>query len=263
MIEPLPFILYDLGYEIRRNEHYDYNNNNRGNYSGYLIQYTFNGQGMFESNGIEYPQSADSGFIVQIPDNSRYYLPTDSNGWDYFYIHFNGILAEQFYNEIYSATGNTFSLPITNPAIQLFIEEYNALEHGKRYKRFEAGTFVYSFLTTLLRELQSPESTEGFVYDAVNWINSNYASNQSLQELSVMLGISQAHLSRAFRAKTGLAPIEYLTNVRLEHSMHLLTTTSLTIGEIAVQCGFDNGNYFSKVFRHKLKVSPSQYRKSH
>ncbi|MDE6636592.1 MAG: helix-turn-helix transcriptional regulator, partial [Lachnospiraceae bacterium] len=204
------------------------------------------------------------GFITCVPNNSKYYLQNhQDNYWEYIYVHFDGSIAKQFYDEILSVTGNIFTLPLDNPAIQLLIKEYELLELGKQYRRFESGAFIYNFLTTLLSEISTPSSPGNHITDAVNWIKTNYNADISLSELSKNLNITPSHLSRLFHKEIGISPVEYLTNVRLEHSMQLLTTTHLGINEIASLCGFANGNYFSKVFKKKLGFTPSEYRTNH
>lgn len=263
-ISPLPLILYDMGFELRQNEDYYFDNHNRENYDGYIIQYTLSGYGIYETDEKKYTLNNNTGFITCIPNNCIYYLPTDNNNqWEYLYVHFGGSLAKQFYEEIVAVTGNVFSLPLNNPAIQLLINEYELLGHGRQYKRFEAGAFIYNMLTTLLREISSPASADGMISKAVNWIKSNYASDISLSELCEMLQITQSHFSRSFRREIGISPIEYLSNVRLEHAMQLLTTTNLSINEIAVLSGFSNGNYFAKAFKRKLGFTPSDYKRNH
>lgn len=263
-IYPIPMVFHDMGVELRHNEDYYYDNHNRLNYDGYIVQYTISGYGIYETEDITYSLENNTGFITCVPNDCKYYLPADNNNhWEYIYIHFGGSLAKQFYEEILKITGNIFTLPISNPAIQLLLTEYKLLECGKQYERFEAGAFLYTFLTTLLREISSPSSSYSHVTAAKSWINSNYASDTSLAELCEMLQVSQSHLSRSFRKETGLSPIEYLSIVRLEHSIKLLVTTNLSINEIATLCGFSNSNYFSKVFRKKFGYTPSDYRKNH
>ena len=201
---------------------------------------------------------------MQRTDHDGYYLPKDTgNNWEFFYIHFDGTVARQFYDEIVSTTGNVITLPADNPVIHLLLNEYEMLCRGKQYKKFEAGVFTYIFLSYLLREISAPNITEGKVKKITSWINDNYTAEISLADLSKKVGITPSHLSRLFYKQMGIKPSEYLTNVRLEHSMQLLTTTTLEINEIAVSCGFANGNYFSKVFRHKLGITPSEYRNNH
>lgn len=263
-ISPLPMVLYDMGVELRHNENYYYDNSKRMNYDGYIIQYTFNGHGVYEDGENVYCLDTNKGFITSVPNNSKYYLPNhEDNYWEYIYVHFNGSVAKQFYEEIKKVSGNIFTLPFDNPAIQLWIDEYKLLEHGKQYKRFESGVFIYSFLAALLREISSPSTSSSQIADAVKQINTNYNSDISLAELSQSLGISPSQLSRLFHKEIGISPIEYLTNVRLEHSMQLLAMTNLGINEIASLCGFSNGNYFTKVFKKKLGFTPSNYRTNH
>ncbi len=263
-IEPLPMILYDMGFEKRINENYYYDNRTRTNYDGYIFQYTTDGCGIYETSDDKYTLAKDTGFITCVPNGCSYYLPFDNkNGWEYLYIHFSGSLASQFYNEIISMTGNIFSLPSDNPAIRLLVNELERLEHGRKYKRFEAGVFMYNFLTTLTREISSPTSSGSLVAKAVNWINANYASDISLSELCESLNVTPSHFSRIFRYEIGISPIEYLSNIRLEHAMHLLTTTDMSINEIACSSGFANGNYFAKVFKRRLGFTPSDYKRNH
>ena len=263
-ISPLPMVLNDMGVELRQNENYYYNNIDRTNYDGYIFQYTLNGYGVYESDDNLYNLEKNKGFITCVPNHSKYYLPKhEGNYWEYIYVHFNGSVAGQLYDEIKNVSGEIFTLPLDNPAIQLLINEYELLEHGKQYRRFEAGAFMYNFLTTLLREISTPGSAGSLITDAVNQINTNYNTDISLSELSKNLGITPSQLSRLFLREIGISPIEYLTNVRLEHSMQLLTMTNLGINEIASLCGFANGNYFTKVFKKKLGFTPSKYRMNH
>ena len=64
-----------------------------------------------------------------------------------------------------------------------------------------------------------------------------------------------------FREMLGTSPIDHLLNLRLEKGARRLRDGSESIIEIAVGCGFGDGNYFSKMFRRKFGVSPRDYRK--
>jgi len=79
--------------------------------------------------------------------------------------------------------------------------------------------------------------------------------------MSREIGISLPHLTRLFLKEQGMPPIQYLTQLRLEHALNLLLNTSLPIQEVAIACGFTCSNYFAKVFKKALQVSPSTYRK--
>src|SRR5699024_456014 len=95
---------------------------------------------------------------------------------------------------------------------------------------------------------------------ATTYINENYAKQITLDDIVEVSGLSKYHFSRLFRETIHLTPIQYLTKVRVNHSIELLKNESLTIENIAVQVGFSNGNYFNKVFRSTLGMSPGKYR---
>lgn len=263
-IEPSPLRLYDFGVEIRSNENYYFDNSNRGSYKGYLFQYTLDGTGIFETQNKSISLSKGQAFFISFPNKSKYYLNKNTS-WKFFYIHFNGSLAKDFFKHINLLHGNTLNLNNDSSCIRLFFDEFNAVSKGKQYKRYESGEFIYKFLTSLIRDLETPtlHNTSELVENTVQWINSNYSTNMSLSAMSNELGISLPHLTRQFHKQKGLSPMKYLTNVRLEHSIALLLNTSLTINEIALACGFSNGNYYTKVFKKVTSMTPSEYRNLH
>ena len=85
----------------------------------------------------------------------------------------------------------------------------------------------------------------------------------NMKSLSTNLNLSPVQFTRRFRAYTGMTPRDYLSHLRLDRAKNLLTKSNLTIEEIAIRCGYDNGLYFSRVFSKKMKTSPSQYRRDH
>lgn len=91
-------------------------------------------------------------------------------------------------------------------------------------------------------------------------MENNYASIRSIEEIADILNISFSHFTREFTKEIGTNPIKYLTNIRLTHSVKLLLETSLSIDNVASLCGFSNGNYFSKLFKKHMNMTPGRYR---
>ncbi|TDF93295.1 helix-turn-helix transcriptional regulator [Paenibacillus piri] len=85
----------------------------------------------------------------------------------------------------------------------------------------------------------------------------------ALKRISGELGLSPVQFTRRFQAVYGQSPMQFLTSLRLEKAQTLLLETSLTLEQIAEQCGYDNGFYFSRMFTRKMNVTPSAFRKSH
>lgn len=84
----------------------------------------------------------------------------------------------------------------------------------------------------------------------------------SLKELADRLGLSPVQLTRRFTAANGQTPSAFLTALRLSEARALLVETDWTIDDIARQCGYDNGFYFSRAFSAKIGMPPSKYREA-
>ncbi|NOU94788.1 helix-turn-helix domain-containing protein [Paenibacillus sp. LMG 31456] len=105
--------------------------------------------------------------------------------------------------------------------------------------------------------------TDACIEAAARKISEKAFGRVVLKQLSEELGQSPVQFTRRFQAVYGQTPMDYLTSLRLHKAQTLLLETELTLEQIAEQCGYENGFYFSRMFNKKIKVSPSAYRKSH
>ena len=83
----------------------------------------------------------------------------------------------------------------------------------------------------------------------------------NISQLAITMDVTSAYLGRVFSEHTKQNLVDYIAAKRMERACELLRTTRTPIADIAEQCGYANGNYFTKVFRSKTKVSPSDYRR--
>ena len=77
----------------------------------------------------------------------------------------------------------------------------------------------------------------------------------------ISMGFSPNYLSRRFRRAAGIGLHEYIVFVRLQHAARELISSSDTVTDIALRCGFSDGNYFKDAFKKKYGVTPRAYRK--
>lgn len=286
-----PLVLQDFGVERRCKEAYHYENAQRTSYGGYLLQYTLRGLGIYETDeklptgtcssandshdapfplgSQKYELHPGQGFFARMPENSRYYLPaadisadTAAAGWEFFYLHFSGPAAAPFFETVRRLTGPVFSLDGSSPPIHLFFQLFDRCCRNESRALYEDGEFLYRFLTQLLRELETPSTgVSPLVRQASGYFKDHFSDIRGIGDAAEVCQVSQEHLTRAFRRETGQTPLQYLTKLRIEHSLFLLLNTRDSIESVAVACGFLNGNYFAKVFRRYLNCSPEEYRK--
>jgi AraC-like DNA-binding protein len=79
--------------------------------------------------------------------------------------------------------------------------------------------------------------------------------------LAQEFGVSYSWFRRAFVAHTGLSPHQYLLELRLVRARNLLVETEFAVKEIAMQTGFEDEHYFTRLFRQKLNFTPSEWRR--
>ncbi|MBP5447255.1 MAG: helix-turn-helix domain-containing protein, partial [Treponema sp.] len=98
------------------------------------------------------------------------------------------------------------------------------------------------------------------VQKARKFIDANLNDLPSLEGLADIMGVSPFYLSKLFKEQTGETYINYVTSARLEKAKKLLADDALIIKEISAGVGYNDQNYFSKLFRQKYGETPSEYR---
>ena len=91
-------------------------------------------------------------------------------------------------------------------------------------------------------------------------VSERYGEHISTAELAELCYLSEAHFCRFFKAATGKTALEYINEYRAERASVLLLNTDLSLSEIAESVGFEDVNYFCRVFRRIKGVSPGKMR---
>ena len=97
---------------------------------------------------------------------------------------------------------------------------------------------------------------------AARYINSNYMNPITASDIAAAAGFSPNYLSRKFRQEVGIGVHEYLVTTRLQHAAGELLSTTDSITDIALRCGFSDSNYFKDAFKKKYGMTPRDYRNS-
>jgi AraC family transcriptional regulator len=97
---------------------------------------------------------------------------------------------------------------------------------------------------------------------AKEFLHDEMSRNPGITELSSAVGMNVDHFSRMFKRSTGLAPHQYLGNIRLERAKRMLAEGRAPIIEIAFEIGYSNPSQFSAFFRKRTGLSPSEFRRS-
>ncbi|PJG82493.1 AraC family transcriptional regulator [Caviibacterium pharyngocola] len=97
----------------------------------------------------------------------------------------------------------------------------------------------------------------------LHYIERHYAEEISLDSLAQSAHVSKSECLRCFQNTMNTTPYQYLMEFRLAKAQQLLLESSLSVGDIAEQTGFNQQSYFGKCFRQKTGLSPSEYRQKY
>jgi AraC-like DNA-binding protein len=152
----------------------------------------------------------------------------------------------------------------------LFCRLFKEMYHKKPGYELAAKVCMLDILLTVHRHslagnVESSDSTvdvlpHGMVH-AKNYMEKNFNEKLTLHELADISHYHPVHLERLFKQYIGCSPIEYLMEVRVSKAKEFLKHSELNITQIAGMTGFDSIQYFSRVFKKFVQLSPNQYRK--
>lgn len=118
---------------------------------------------------------------------------------------------------------------------------------------------VRGFMDAFLSD-RKPHHTH-LIHQVMQYLQIHCTEKITLEEISRSVYMSPSYLSRVFKQETGISVIHYLHHIRVEKSKELLLDPSLSLIDIAFQCGFTSQSYFTSVFKEKTGITPREYRK--
>lgn len=232
----------------------------------YCIHHIIAGKGCYEVHGEQYELGAGDTFILY-PDTEVKYYADMENPWEYAWVGFVGTDA----GSLIRATDFSREQPFIKKGglprrlIQKQLENIYDLK-GNDYESAVAMTgALYTLMAVFIRYAAQKETVKDshtvYVEKARAYINTNYSYPITIEDVASYVGISRSHLFRSFQICQQQSPKEYLTDFRIKKARHLLRETSLSVAAIAYSVGFENNLYFSKAFKSRMCMSPSEYRK--
>jgi len=119
------------------------------------------------------------------------------------------------------------------------------------------------FIKDKIAEINDSDKTKQRLLPVLEYIRKNIEYDIKIDDLTEILYVSKEHLIRLFKATTGKTPLEYITDSKIQQAMLMLEENNCSVSAISEKLSFTNPSYFSKIFRQKLGMTPSEYRKKH
>jgi AraC-like DNA-binding protein len=113
-----------------------------------------------------------------------------------------------------------------------------------------------------IRESRSYPNTV-LLANAVRYMSDHLAEDISREEVARAAGLSESHFSRLIREKSGRTYVDLLAQFRVNRACELMSRTTKSLVQIALECGFTTQSYFTRVFRRYMDLTPRAYSREH
>ncbi len=160
--------------------------------------------------------------------------------------------------------------------IIIFITAYDRFDYAIEAMHIKAFDYLlkpwkeeklFELINTAIENVRSMQKTDGIVHsqkDVIkDYIDRNYKKDISAKDVAGMLGYSDVYFSKVFKQLFDDNFINYLTKIRIDRAKVLLKDISFNIKEVGKSVGYADSNYFTKVFKRSIGISPSEYRSKH
>lgn len=164
----------------------------------------------------------------------------------------------QFCSRLCLQSGDFFSVV---KAIEEIMEEYNQKNEAWQTLVYTKFIELCVALSKFYKSYQGDNKNNIIkLAEAIVYIEKNFCEEISVSQLAQISGYSQRQFSRLFQFAFSVTPMGYITKLRLQKAEHLLKNTALSVGEVSWHCGYDDQNYFSRIFKKNIGISPTEFK---
>lgn len=231
----------------------------------YILIYISRGKGHFVSTHQKEIEITEGYMVLLFPNEWHSYSPNEKTGWKESWIGFKGPNIEQRIVAGYFLKKNpVFNIGVNPEIVNLFrLAVKTAKEHKSGYQQMLAG-IVNLLLGFTYSENTYRTSEDRHLTNQINsakiFMQENKASQLYCEEIAKQIGMGYSCFRRTFKQYTGMAPKQYIDELKLGDAKELLVNTALSCKEIAFELGFESLSYFSNVFKKKMGIPPTKYR---
>lgn len=235
--------------------------------SEYQLIYITHGEGSFESRTGGIKKIKAGSIVMLFPDEWHRYKPNERTGWTEYWVGFKGPIADQLIrNNFFSLRKPIMHIGFQEEVIAFFNDIYERTKTEMTgYQPLISSEILHllGFVYAIGKEKafrRNNNDMEQLVSQARIVFRENTETTITAEQVADTLGISYSLFRKIFKQYTGIAPGQYLIQLKIEKAKRLLTLPDKLIKEVAYDLGFDSCFYFSKLFKEKTGFSPASYR---
>lgn len=212
----------------------------------------------YECHGwfVHYYLHVYEGFKHEMNLQEVYELPTEVEGGEGMEQLFQYLCSQLPYAQLPQPDPRSYD---TSAQTSDYVARYRDME---LWKKMELRGAMLMIMSHFIREAQPCVWTNHERMKRVlEYIHANIRYQLNVEELSDLAHVTKPYFIKLFKQEFGLSPVQYINNKKVERSQLLLFTTDMTVKEVAYTLGFNDQNYFIRMFRKVTGITPQEYRK--
>ena len=239
---------------------HDYHTLREGGRVDYYVMYILRGACTVIENGEKIRANGGS-LILYLPGERQEYCFCGKDETVYAYAHFSGRACKELMAKLGFEGKRVVSVG-TSPQLELlFREAVNECYIQKAFWEITAASLFLEFLTAAARMAGDFTSKWTPTLDTViQDMRRHYAKGRSISDYAAMCHLSESRFAHLFKEATGLAPKQYLLKIKTEAACRLLSTTALSVTEVAAEVGIEDINYFCRLIKKQTGRTPRELR---
>lgn len=235
----------------------------------FVLHVVRSGEGRLLLNGEEFTLGEGFAFVLRAHQEA-WYEADHENPWNYFWVGFSGVDAETCVRKAGFPKERPFRPVGCAEKLEEYLDEMLDAHQLNFWNSLRRNANLMLFFSELIQDYTSTQSlrqsysysSSSYVRYVKDYIDRYYEKKLRIGAIAEYIGVNRSYLSNSFRRETGVSPQEYLMGIRIRRAQTLLRESGLMIAEIAQQVGYPDALAFSRIFRQRVGLSPSAYRRS-
>ena len=232
----------------------------------YQLLYIAAGKGYFYFKGSETPTVVTKGHMVLFrpkePQVYNYYVEDKT---EVYWVHFTGWKIEEYLDSYeLPKEDNVFFTGVSPDYPWIYNQIIREMQLQRANYDDIIKLYLHHILLTINRYIKESQQTSNETINdierAVHYFNDNYTKPISIEQYAEEHLMSANWFIHSFKSVMKVPPMQYITNLRIAAAKGYLDNSNKTINEIAAAVGYDNALYFSRVFKKRTGMSPSEYK---
>lgn len=232
----------------------------------YQINYITRGEGIYENRSGKFIVKPGSLMFTK-PGRWHRYRPVTDTGWIENYVGFSGHIAEHIFGRPWFTSKNAVvNVGFNEEIIDSYYKIFNYVTEEKPGHQQVASGMLMKMLGFIVsidkQKVFSGKRIEKIIQNACFKIRENVESEIIFQTFAEENNIGYSYFRKMFKKYTGVPPVQYHLDLKILRAKEMLLQTDKSVKEISFALGFQSIYYFSRIFKNKQGVSPSEIRKA-